>query len=137
MNSRAFQLDSDVDTEPPRLVAGVEEDRSRSPLVTRGLGAETVSNKSSRSPGLRACGAGTRLAMRDPANIEESAAWFAQSRKTLNLTGEGIAAAIGCGVRTWWAWENGETLAPHVAYLAVRRLLNSSGLDSCGKVRVA
>lgn len=83
------------------------------------------------------CVGGSRRALRDPAILEKSAAWFARSRSILRLTGEQMAAALGVGLRTWWAWENGESRAPHAAAVAIREMLDERGLDSAGRIRVA
>lgn len=78
-----------------------------------------------------------KVSLRSPANIERSAEWLGRSRTILTLTGEQMAAAIGASVRQWWAWENGECMAPIAAYWAVRALLDARGVDSMGRIKTA
>ncbi len=128
----------DIDAGKGRTILGFVEavrDRSRG---TRGCGESIVSKRTSSCPFslAKTCGGERLSSLRSTANVTESAEWFARARQTLNLTGEQMASLLGCGVRTWWAYENGETLAPHVAYLVVRRLLDEQGLSSSGAIRI-
>jgi hypothetical protein len=75
--------------------------------------------------------------LKDPAKVEQSAEWLARTRAVLNLTGEQMAAAVGCSVRMWWAYEYGEACAPITLYWTVRALLDERDVTSDGRIRVA